>query len=100
MLSAKIPNDVRRAVYRRDGYACALCSDPRTLQVHHFVPRSRGGTNSMHNLITLCSFCHALAHGIVLREVEMPAEEVHQAIGEYLADYYMPDWEMAGKWEP
>ena len=42
MLSAHISNQTRKAVYRRDGYRCALCDDTRGLQVHHVVRRSFG----------------------------------------------------------
>lgn len=97
MLSAGIPNEVRRAVYRRDHYACALCDDNRHLQIHHAVHRSQGGSNSPHNLITLCHRCHALAHGTNLYKADgidtLTPEDVNQAIVEYLADLYAPDWD-------
>ena len=41
--AANIPAATRRAVYRRDGYRCALCDDVRGLQIHHDMPRSVGG---------------------------------------------------------
>lgn len=92
MLSAKIPNDVRRAVYRREHYTCAVCDDTRYLQIHHVVKRSQGGSNSLHNLVCLCSNCHALAHGMNLTDWEVTQEDVEQAIVEYMADYYAPEW--------
>lgn len=96
MISANIPNDVRKAIYRRDGYACALCGDPRHLHIHHAIPRSSGGGNSPRNLITLCRYCHSMAHGTNLvtdvwlsaDEVRQYAEEVQQNAVEYLADLY------------
>ena len=63
MLSANITKATRKAVYRRDGYRCALCDDPRRLQVHHVVMRSQGGPETEMNLITLCPRCHLLCHG-------------------------------------
>ena len=92
MLSAKISNEVRKAIYRRDGYRCALCDSTKYLQVHHCVKRSRGGTNSPQNLICLCADCHALAHGMNLNGWDATQADVEQAIVEYLADYYAPDW--------
>ena len=92
MISANIPACIRKTVYRRDGYACALCDSTKYIQIHHCVKRSRGGTNSVENLITLCADCHALAHGMNLNDLEITPEEVEQAIVEYLADYYAPDW--------
>ncbi len=43
--AANIPAATRRAVYRRDGYRCALCDDVRGLQIHHAMPRSVGGSD-------------------------------------------------------
>lgn len=94
MISASIPNIIRKAVYRRDGFRCALCDSTKGLQVHHAIPRSRGGNNSEYNLITLCSVCHATTHGTRLPEVPeyMDAAELEQACVEYLADLYGPEW--------
>ena len=63
MISANLSKSVRRAIYKRDGYRCALCDSPRGLQIHHVMPRSEGGSNDPMNLITLCWVCHAIAHG-------------------------------------
>ena len=66
--AANIPAATRRAVYRRDGYRCALCDDVRGLQIHHAMPRSVGGSDNEMNLVTLCWRCHAEAHGTCLPE--------------------------------
>lgn len=94
MLSANLSNAARKAIYRRDRYSCALCDDNRGLQIHHVMPRSQCGTNSPHNLITLCWRCHAIIHGTRLPECPdyMTAVELHEACIEYLADMYAPDW--------
>ena len=100
MISANISKKARRAVYAREGYACALCDSTKYLQVHHCVKRSQGGTDSLQNLICLCADCHALAHGIDLRGVEMTQADMEQAITEFLAAYYAPDWNPWGKEGP
>ena len=100
MLSAKVSNQTRKAVYARDGYRCALCDSTKYIQIHHLVKRSQGGSNSVQTLVTLCADCHALAHGIDLRGVEMTQADMEQAITEYLADYYAPDWNPWGKEGP
>ena len=33
MISANIPNNIRKMVYRRDGYRCALCDSTMGLQM-------------------------------------------------------------------
>lgn len=99
MLTAKISNETRKAVYRRDHYRCALCDSDRGLQVHHVVLRSQGGTNFPHNLITLCWRCHAVAHGTRLPEYEAEPAEVCQACVEYLADFYADLGLLWNPWE-
>ena len=97
MISAGISNATRKAVYKREGYRCAICDSTKYLQVHHSIKRSQGGTDGMQNLICLCADCHALAHGIDLNGWGATKEDMEQAIVEYLADYYAPDWNPWGK---
>ena len=54
----------RRGVLARDGYRCRAsgCGSAHFLDVHHMIPRERGGTNDPDNLITLCAACHRLIH--------------------------------------
>lgn len=98
MISAGLTNAERKAIYRRDHWRCGVCDSDRNLQIHHCIPRGQGGSNHPHNLITLCSDCHALAHGTDLRgwipreELAETVETVNQEIIEYLADQYAPDW--------
>ena len=90
MLSANIDKDTRKAVYRRDGFRCALCDSDRGLQVHHVIPRSHGGPDTKANLFTLCWRCHAAAHMTKLPEYPdyVDGDFIEQAIVEYLSDYY------------
>ena len=96
MLSANINNKLRKEVYRREGFMCALCGDNRSLQIHHYLHRSEGGGNTPHNLIALCWRCHALTHGKNYFEdpdhQTLTAEDAEQAIVEYLADMYPGEW--------
>jgi hypothetical protein len=57
----------RRKVYQRDDYTCQICGvksgphagdDGVELQAHHVNWLSRGGTNKLENLTTLCDACH------------------------------------------
>ena len=61
--TATVPPHLRRAVAIRDRH-CAFpgCRQkPSVCQVHHLVPRSRGGVTALHNLVQLCSFHHLIA---------------------------------------
>jgi uncharacterized protein DUF222/HNH endonuclease len=58
-----IPAHLRRAVTTRHSQ-CAFpgCDQPASLcDIHHIVPRSRGGPTSLPNLVPLCSFHHLTA---------------------------------------
>jgi hypothetical protein len=59
-----IPPRIRREVLARDRHRCRRkgCNHSRFLEIHHIVPRSRGGTHDPTNLVTLCSNCHQLWH--------------------------------------
>lgn len=42
---------------------CANCGAEVSLEHHHIVPISIGGTNRTTNIVALCHHCHQLAHG-------------------------------------
>lgn len=62
-LTANVKNSMRKEVYKRDGYRCALCDSTDGLQIHHIRPRGQGGANHPMNMICLCWRCHNAAHG-------------------------------------
>lgn len=49
-------------VFERDGFACVWCGATEPLHVDHIKPLSRGGSNELTNLQTLCGPCN-LAKG-------------------------------------
>lgn len=58
---------VKREALKRDNYSCMLCGVSRgmrgiELHVHHIVPRKRGGSHDIRNLVTVCSGCHIKIH--------------------------------------
>ncbi len=59
-----IAPSVRRRVLARDGHRCQTpgCTNTRFLEVHHRIPRAKGGSNHAQNLVTLCSACHRHMH--------------------------------------
>lgn len=89
---ANIPKDTRIRVYRREGYRCALCDSTQYLQIHHYIPRGKGGSNSLHNLICLCHVCHAQAHGTQMYDMLISVDDMEQYIVEYLSDIYADEW--------
>jgi hypothetical protein len=56
---------LRQQVRAREGGLCALCRDllAPVWECHHRKLRSRGGQDSVTNLVALCSTCHRRVHG-------------------------------------
>ncbi len=52
--------EIRLLVLKRDERQCKLCGKKNSAQVHHIVPKSKGGKNEFTNLIMLCGRCHML----------------------------------------
>lgn len=55
---------LRFLVLRRDGFTCKYCGrnpkeDAVKLQVDHVYPKSKGGKDTLGNLITACADCNA-----------------------------------------
>lgn len=54
------------AVLERDSFTCQKCGQHTTAPPHHKRKRSRGGSDTMENMITLCGpleiDCHAKEH--------------------------------------
>ena len=57
-----IPRGMRHEVFKRDNYTCVECGarkeDGATLHIDHKIPVSKGGTDELDNLQTLCSDCN------------------------------------------
>lgn len=54
-----IPLDLRREVYRRDGHRCLACGSRSPLSLDHIHPWSKGGSDTLDNLQTLCRPCNS-----------------------------------------
>jgi hypothetical protein len=55
---ARIPENVRIEVWRRDGGKCARCGSREKLEYDHIIPLSRGGSNTSRNIELLCERCN------------------------------------------
>ncbi len=55
---------LREEILKRDNYTCQEANGycQGSLQIHHIIELSRGGTNNPENLIALCKYHHACKH--------------------------------------
>jgi 5-methylcytosine-specific restriction endonuclease McrA len=62
--SNRLDENLRIATLMRDRYSCRQCGNKNTrLEAHHIIPRRLGGSDSIYNLISLCSDCHSKVTG-------------------------------------
>ena len=51
--------NLRAQVYARDGLRCVVCGSTDRLTIDHIVPVSKGGTNDIDNLQSMCQPCNS-----------------------------------------
>lgn len=60
---AELAVGLRFKVFHRDGFRCRYCgkaaADGALLEADHVIPRSKGGLDSLENLVTACWECNA-----------------------------------------
>ena len=63
--SNRLDENIRKAVILRDGCKCMECGKSNCrLEVHHIKPKRLKGSNTLDNLITLCTKCHQKTEGV------------------------------------
>ncbi len=76
-LRRDISKEVRTLIFSRDNYKCRFCGcgreDNIKLTVDHFFPISKGGTNDLDNLWTLCQECNKGKRDMILKK---PTKEI------------------------
>ena len=61
--SNRLDENLRLACLMRDNFTCQKCGKQKVkLEAHHIVWTSKGGKDSIYNLITLCEYCHEKVH--------------------------------------
>lgn len=62
--SNRLDENIRKAVIFRDNCKCKECGKSNCiLEVHHIIPKRLKSSNTINNLITLCSSCHQKTEG-------------------------------------
>jgi hypothetical protein len=62
--TTSIPPATRTKVMAKARHRCQTpgCNHTRFLEIHHIIPRSKGGDNEISNLRVFCSACHSRIH--------------------------------------
>ena len=53
---------VKKAIIAIQEGKCLLCGEANVEHVHHMLPRSKDGSNTLKNLVGLCTSCHEKVH--------------------------------------
>ena len=51
---------IRAQAIKKHGNKCELCGFKLVIDTHHILPKHKGGSHTIDNLIILCPNCHAL----------------------------------------
>lgn len=57
--SSNISGKKRWLVFKKDMYKCVKCGSDSDLTIDHVMPASKGGSNDISNLQTLCRSCNS-----------------------------------------
>ena len=60
-------NKLRSFIFNRSNNKCVYCGAKAT-EIDHIVPRTKGGTNSVHNLVASCRACNQMKSNKTLKE--------------------------------
>jgi RNA-directed DNA polymerase len=59
-------NKIREKVANRQGYKCTVCGESlfndEPIDLHHIIPRNKGGKDEIRNLIWVHQYCHHKIH--------------------------------------
>lgn len=88
----------RQELKSKLGSVCANCGGSDTVEYHHIVPLTLGGTNNLSNIVPLCHVCHQMAHdGRKIRTIfkaertgrkrNAPPDDYEKIIDRYLHGY-------------
>jgi 5-methylcytosine-specific restriction endonuclease McrA len=76
-----VPADIYLQVLKRDNFTCRYCGlvgdtleKWALLQIDHFIPRSKGGSNNPENLVTGCYVCNGIKSGKVFKDKQEAKE--------------------------
>ena len=80
-----VSNRTKVKILNRLNNGCSVCGwAEASCDLHHIIPKSRGGTNNHDNLTLICPNCHRLAHS----GKELNFISLKEQVGENWRKYY------------
>ena len=89
----------RQNIFKRDGFRCGYCGTRDDLTLDHILPKSRGGQDTWHNLVTACQKCNTYKGNRTPEEAEMRllTKPYRPSFIMYLRDF---SGKVAEEWKP
>ena len=80
-----VSNRTKIKILNRLNCGCSVCGwKEAACDLHHIVPKKKGGTNDHYNLTLLCPNCHRLAHS----GKELTLINIQEQFGEAWREHY------------
>ena len=73
LASRKQYSGITRETFDKLQKKCLICGFDKIIDVHHLIPKSKGGSNSVDNLIVLCPNHHKMVHHADYRQEMLTA---------------------------
>lgn len=78
----------KNTVYERYEGKCGICGKPlsrKNMTIAHKIPLSRGGDNSMGNLVLSCWNCNHMKNNLTMEEFVLKIQEILRYVNNNIA---------------
>lgn len=81
---------IRAQAIKKYGDRCELCGYGMTVDTHHIIPKYKGGSHEIDNLIVICPNCHALiTRGKMVLEKRQDIIKIRRDMISIIKSYYI-----------
>ena len=79
---------MKNEVLERDNYTCQICGfsgKSVNLDIHHIIPKSAEGSDSLDNLTTVCNNCNSSIYKLAQKEKLVDSKKLNKWVNEYFS---------------